>query len=145
MNSNEVAQRDSEGKGSEAKVEPAMDEELAELERLLAACDGHEYEFGGSLEASVFTRKILGTKALIRVLARLQAEQARADSCEKAIDLIAQREDEGLYGAHANGRAEAVKEIVVWCRTTLAQNRNAQALANDIEAGVHLGAQGAVR
>lgn len=49
----------------------------------------------------------------------------------------AAREGATLAAERDKGRYEERAKIVEWCRTVLALNRNAQLLANDIEAGTH--------
>lgn len=86
------------------------------------------------------------------IIARLRSAEARAkkaeeerdeaerrsDASQEAVDIVVRREDDKLHEAHARGRADERAEVVQWCRTTLSQNRNAQAFADDIERGAHV-------
>jgi hypothetical protein len=118
---------------------PITDEELARLE------DGWE-------DMSASDWSYLEVQDAQRIIARMRAAEARAkkaeeerdeaerrsDASQEAVDIVVRREDDKLHEAHARGRADERTDVVRWCRTTLSQNRNAQAFADDIERGAHV-------
>lgn len=72
------------------------------------------------------------------------AYQAGAAKCAWEIRQLARGATNAIHAiaddrnAHARGRADERTDVVRWCRTTLSQNRNAQAFADDIERGAHV-------